>query len=181
MSVCIMSVCEHIHFTCACVCVDTQQSFLTINNTKLQALVYNILSPTTTITGYATVSENCQFFTGTQMAIRLLQTSQIISGISIITAHAAYSSTNKTKTVSVSELKWNQFVYPAQMCLLFMHMLWHYVASSLIHTQTFQRALTALVTGQMCTDKERPFSSVTNYVRVWRKGTRKWGLECESA
>ena len=99
MSVCIMSVCEHIHFTCACVCVDTQQSFLTINNTKLQALVYNILPPTTTITGYATVSENCQFFTGTQMGIRLLQTTQIISGISIITAHAAYSSTNKTKTV----------------------------------------------------------------------------------
>ena len=57
-----MSVCEHIHLTCARVCVDTQESFLTKNNTELQALVYNILPPTTAITGYATVSENCQFF-----------------------------------------------------------------------------------------------------------------------
>ena len=45
------------------------------------------------------LSANGQFFVGAQMAVSLLQTSQIISGVSFITAHVACASTNRTKTV----------------------------------------------------------------------------------
>ena len=31
-----------------------------------------------------------------------------------------------------------------------------------------------------CGDEERPFSGVTNYSRLWRKGGGKRGLECGS-
>ena len=38
-----------------------------------------------------------------------------------------------------------------------------------ISTRTFRRALTASVHGQLCGDKECPFSGVTKSGRVWRK------------
>ena len=53
------------------------------------------------------------------------------------------------------ELRWNFFLYLGWMRLMFTCML----ASSLISTRTFRRALTALVDG--CADKECPFSGVT--------------------
>ena len=42
-------------------------------------------------------------------------------------------------------------------------------ARSVISTQTFQRALTVSVHGQLRGDKDFPFSGVTNSGRVWRK------------
>ena len=69
---------------------------------KLQALVY-ILPPTTAIVNYTVglekLSANGQFFVGAQIAVRFQQTIQIISGVSFITIHVAYVSTNKTKIV----------------------------------------------------------------------------------
>ena len=67
---------------------------------KLQALVYDILPPTTAITDYAVglrkLSPNEQVLLGAQMAVRL---SQKLLGVSFTTAHVAFSSTNKTKIV----------------------------------------------------------------------------------
>ena len=66
---------------------------------KLQAVVYNILPPTTAITDYTVglgkLSANGQSFFEAQMAASLEQTTQIISGISFIThgSHIAYVST----------------------------------------------------------------------------------------
>ena len=54
---------------------------------KLKALVYDILHPASAISDYAI---------GVQMAVSLRKTTQIMSGISFITA---YASTNKTKTI----------------------------------------------------------------------------------
>ena len=70
---------------------------------KLQALVYDILPPTTAIVDYAIalekLSANEQFFDDAQTAIRFSLTTQIISDVSSITDHVAYASTNKTKIV----------------------------------------------------------------------------------
>ena len=75
----------------------------TLVGTKLQALIYDSLPPTTAIIDYAIglekLSANGQFFDVAQMAISLEQTTQIISGVSFITTHVAYASTNKTKIV----------------------------------------------------------------------------------
>jgi len=69
----------------------------------LQALVYDIFPPTTATTDYVIglekLSANEQFFVGAQMEVSLEQITQIISGVSFITAHVAYASTNKTKIV----------------------------------------------------------------------------------
>ena len=68
---------------------------------KLQALVYNILPPTTAIFSYAIgprkLSANKQFFVGSQTVVSLLQTTQIISDVCFITDHAGYPSSNKTQ------------------------------------------------------------------------------------
>ena len=45
------------------------------------------------------LSVNKQFFVGAQTVVGLLQTTQIISDVSFITDHVAYTSTNKTKIV----------------------------------------------------------------------------------
>ena len=53
--------------------------------TKLQALVYDILSSTTAVFSYAIgprkLSANEQFFVGVQTVVSLLQTTQIISDV----------------------------------------------------------------------------------------------------
>ena len=68
------------------------------------------------------------------------------------------------------------------MHLLFICMLQYYVTSTISFTQTFQRyVLTASVDRYVeCGDEEHPFSGVTNYSRLWRKGGGKRGLECGS-
>ena len=47
--------------------------------------------------GLEKLSANGQFFVDAQMAIKLLQTTQFISGVSVITAHVAHANTNKAK------------------------------------------------------------------------------------
>ena len=70
---------------------------------KLQALVYDILSPTSAIIGYAfglqRLSANRQFFFGAQMAVSLKQTTQITPGVSVLTIHIAYGITKKTTII----------------------------------------------------------------------------------
>ena len=59
--------------------------------TKLQALVYDILSSTTAVFSYAIgprkLSANEQFFGGAQTVVRLLQTTQIISDVCLSLIH----------------------------------------------------------------------------------------------
>ena len=88
------------------------------------------------------------------------QTTRIISGVTFITAHVAYSCTNKTQIVSV---EMELFFCPGRTRLMFTCMLGRYVASfhSLVSTQTFRRGLTAAV--DSCAEiKSVPFSGVTN-------------------
>ena len=76
--------------------------------TKLQALVYDILHPATAV-GLEKLSANRQFFigaqmygqffVGAQMSLNLQRTTQIIAGVSLITAHVSYAGTNKAKIV----------------------------------------------------------------------------------
>ena len=47
--------------------------------------------------GLRKLSANGQFFVGAQMAVSLYQATQIISGVSFITAHIALASINNTK------------------------------------------------------------------------------------
>ena len=69
----------------------------------LQALVYDILPSTTAVFSYAIgsrkLSANEQFFVGAPTVGSLLQTTQIISDVCLITDHVAYASSNKTKIV----------------------------------------------------------------------------------
>ena len=70
---------------------------------KLQALVYDILPSTTAVFSYAIgprkLSANEQFFVGAQTVVSLLQTTQIKQGVSFIAANKVYTSTNKTTIV----------------------------------------------------------------------------------
>ena len=70
---------------------------------KLQALVYDIFPSTTAVFSYAIgsrkLSANEQFFVGAQTVVSLLQTTQIISDVCLITHHVAYASSNQTKIV----------------------------------------------------------------------------------
>ena len=70
---------------------------------ELQALVYDILSPTSAIIGYTVglqkLSANRQFFFGAQMEVSLKQTTQITPGVSFLTIHIAYGITNKTMII----------------------------------------------------------------------------------
>ena len=72
---------------------------------KLQALVYDILPSTTAVFSYAIgsrkLSANEQCSVGAQTVVHLLQTTQIISDVCFITDHVAYTSSNKTKIVSI--------------------------------------------------------------------------------
>ena len=87
---------------------------------KLQALVYNILPPTTAIFSYVIgprkLSANKQFFVGSQTVVSLLQTTQIISDVCYINDYVAYARPDKTKIVRIeTEL----FFYPGWMRLVF--------------------------------------------------------------
>ena len=70
---------------------------------KLQALVYDIFPSTTAVFSYAIgsrkLSANEQFFVGAQIAVSLLQTTQIKQGVSFIAANKVDTSTNKTTIV----------------------------------------------------------------------------------
>ena len=71
-----------------------------ITSSKLQALVYDILPSTAAVFSYVIssrkLSANEQFFVSAQIVVSLLQVTQIISDISFLTDHVAYSSSNKT-------------------------------------------------------------------------------------
>ena len=62
-----------------------------------------LLPSTTAVFSYAIdsrkLSANEQFFVGAQTAVSVLQTTQIIQDVCLITDHVAYASYNKTKTV----------------------------------------------------------------------------------
>ena len=100
------------------------------------------------------------------MSVGWKQTSQIIPGVSFITAHVAYASTNKTKIIRTETEyfflpgAYAPHVHVRAWTLCYFH--------SFVSTQTFRRAL-AEVSGQLRRDKECPFSGVTNYGRIWRK------------
>ena len=70
-------------------------------NTKLQALVYDILPSTTAVFSYGIgsrkLSANEQFFIDAQTVVSLLQTTQIISDVCFITDHVPYASSYKTQ------------------------------------------------------------------------------------
>ena len=70
---------------------------------KVQALVYDILPSTTAVFSYAIgsrkLSANEQFFVGAKTIVSLLQTTQIIPDVCFITDYVAYASSNKTTIV----------------------------------------------------------------------------------
>ena len=115
---------------------------------KLQALLYNILPPTTAIIDYAIgLEKNSQladsFFVGAQMEVSLQQTTQIISCVSFITTHVAYASINKPNSL---ESRQNSLFLPgADAPHIYVHVWTLYCIHSLISTQTFQRVLKASV------------------------------------
>ena len=97
-------------FVCGRNCISSTNSFCRERleaqgkaQTKLQALVHDIVPPTTATADYIVdlekLSANEQFFDEAQTAVRLQQTTEIISDVSFITDHIAYASTNKTKLV----------------------------------------------------------------------------------
>ena len=64
-----------------------------VNHAGNQARVYDILPPITDISGYTTD------FVGGQVAAQVKEVTEITSGVSVITAHIAYASTNTTKVI----------------------------------------------------------------------------------
>ena len=85
-------------------------------NTKLQALVYDILPSITAVFSYAIgsrkLSANEQFFVGAQTVVSLLQTTPIKQGVSFIAANKVYTSANKTKIVWIeTELSFFLFFF----------------------------------------------------------------------
>ena len=100
----------------------SRQDWQDSHKTKPQALVYDILPPTTALTDYATGLENLSsqksdLNSGVQIAVHFWQTTQIMLGISYITADVAHDDTNKTKMISArTEL----FTYLGRMHLMFM-------------------------------------------------------------
>ena len=70
---------------------------------KLQALVYDILPSTTGVFSYAIgprkLSANERGLFDAQTVVSLSKTTQIISDVCFITDHAAYASSNQTKSV----------------------------------------------------------------------------------
>ena len=119
---------------------------------KVQALVYDILPSTTAIFSYAIgsrkLSANEQFFVGAKTIVSLLQTTQIIPDVCFITDYVAYASSNKTTIVWIEmELSFLPGVDASHV----------YVRAwalgcfrSLISTQTFGRVLTESV--DCCTE-----------------------------
>ena len=71
--------------------------------TKLQAMVYDILPSTTAVfssaIGSRKLSANKPFFVGAQTVVSLLQTTQIKQSVSFTAANKVYTSTNKTTII----------------------------------------------------------------------------------
>ena len=133
---------------------------------KLQALVYDILPSTTAVFSHAIesrkLSANEYFFVGAQTVVRLLQTTQIKQGVSVIAANKVYTSANKTTIVWV-ETELSFFFYPCLRACLGARLL----------PQSYQYPNLSegadRVGGQLHRDKECPFSGVTKSGRVWKK------------
>ena len=132
---------------------------------KLQALVYDILPSTTAVFSHAIesrkLSANEYFFVGAQTVVRLLQTTQIKQGVSVIAANKVYTSANKTTIVWV-ETELSFFFYPCLRACLGARLL----------PQSYQYPNLSegadRVGGQLHRDKECPFSGVTKSGRVRR-------------
>ena len=96
----------------------------------------------------------------------------------LVTSHNAYAST-KPKSLKQAEV----IFYPGRTSPMFTCELRHYAFDTVlsIFSQILRRSLTARESvdfrGQMHGDKALPFSGVTSYGRVWRKGAGKRGLE----
>ena len=143
---------------------------------KLQALVYDILPSTTAmfsyIIGSRKLSANEQFFVGVQTVVSLLQTTQIKQGVSFITANKVYTSTNKTTIVwikiEIFSFFFFLFFYWGE-CVSCLHAC--FGARLLLQSYKYPNLLEGAdrITGQLCGDKECPFSGVTKSGRVWRK------------
>ena len=114
-------------------------------DTKLQALVYDILPSTTDVFSYTIASRklsaNKQFFVGAQTVVRLLQKTQIISDACFITDHVAYASSKKTKIIWI-EMELFFFLPRVDASHVYVGALVLGCFYSHISTQTFQRALT---------------------------------------
>ena len=67
------------------------------------------------------------------------------------------------------ESKWNSFVYPGRMRLMFTCVLGRSVASTVLLVPRPFQELTASVNSQLREEKRCPFSGVTYSGRVWRK------------
>ena len=142
---------------------------------KLQALVYNILPSATAIFSYTLgsrkLSANEQFFVGVQTVVSLLQTTQIKRGVSFITTNKVYTSTNKTTIVCIkTELFFfSLFFFYWGECVSCLHAC--FGARLLLQSYKYPNLLEGAdrVAGQLCGDKECPFSGVTKSGRVWRK------------
>ena len=106
------------------------------HNAILQALVYDTLPSTTAVFNYATgsrkLSANGQFFVG---VVSLLQTTQIISDVCLITDHDDYAISPNFFFLSFLRGEDASIVYVRAWALVSFH--------NLISTQNFQRALIA--------------------------------------
>ena len=136
---------------------------------ELQALVYDILPSTTAVFSYAVgprkLSANKHFFVGAQTVVSLLQTTQIISDVCFITDHVAYASSYETKIFSIE----TNFFLTRGGCI---SCLCACLAARLLpQSYQYPNLLEGAdcVGGQLCGDKECPFSGVTKSCTVWRK------------
>ena len=120
------------------------------------------------------MSANGQFFVGAQMTLRLQHTTQIISGVSFITANVAYTGTNKTKIVLI---EMELLFYPRWMHFMFTCVLGRYVAFAvLLVPKTFWRALTALL--DSCAEIKSALSVVLPILAELEEGAGKQCSEC---
>ena len=135
---------------------------------KLQALVYDFLPSTTAVFSYATgstkLSANEQFFVGAPTVVSLLQTTHIKQGVSFIAANKVDTSTNKTTIVWIeTEL----FLFLTRGgCVSCLRAC--FGARLLLQYPNLSEGADR-VAGQLCGDKECPFSGVTKSGRVRRK------------
>ena len=96
--------------------------------------------------GSRKLSANEQLFVGAQTVVCLLQTIQIISDVCFIYDHIAYASSNKTKITCIETVLVVVFFLPrVDASHVYVHAWALGCLHSLISTQNFWRALTALV------------------------------------
>ena len=135
---------------------------------KLQSLLYDILPPTTAITDDAIDLQKlpanehffcrCSKFNGNKFVTE----TQIVLGVSVVNAHVAFASTNKTASF---EWRGNSFL-PGADAPHFKCVLGRYVSST--ELSDLSEGADS-VGGQLRGDKECPFSGVTNSGIAWRK------------